>query len=83
MINVDGSGHRRLTTRANVNNMCPSWSPHKTKILFYAFAEKHSKESTKATTELYAINVDGTGLTRLTNNKVDDYFPAWRPLAGK
>ena len=29
--------------------------------------------------ELYTIGVDGTGLTRITNNSADDELPVWRP----
>ena len=30
-------------------------------------------------TEIYTINSDGSGLTRLTNNAADDQVPAWSP----
>jgi TolB protein len=29
--------------------------------------------------EIYVIGVDGSGVTRLTNNRADDYLPAWSP----
>ena len=29
--------------------------------------------------EVYVVNTDGTGLTRLTNDPGADYFPAWSP----
>jgi len=29
--------------------------------------------------EIYVINADGTGLTRLTNDPRDDMLPAWAP----
>ncbi len=29
--------------------------------------------------EIYVMNADGTGQTRLTNNKVQDFSPAWSP----
>jgi len=29
--------------------------------------------------ELYVVNIDGTGLTQLTNNQGWDYWPAWSP----
>src|SRR2546423_8170263 len=31
------------------------------------------------TPEIYVINSDGTGLTRLTNDGFDDYAPHWSP----
>ena len=30
-------------------------------------------------TEIYTMNSDGSGLTRLTNNAADDQVPAWSP----
>src|SRR6266576_1055594 len=32
---------------------------------------------------VYAINVDGTGLTRLTTDMADDFDPAWSPDGAK
>jgi Tol biopolymer transport system component len=29
--------------------------------------------------EVYRVNLDGTGLTRLTNNGANDGLPAWSP----
>ena len=29
--------------------------------------------------EIYLLNIDRTGLTRLTNNSTDDIDPAWSP----
>ena len=28
-------------------------------------------------TEIYVMNVDGSGTRRLTSNRSDDYFPSW------
>jgi Tol biopolymer transport system component len=44
----------------------PSWSPDGTRIAFDRG-------------EIYAINADGTGLKRLTNNRVWDQVPVWSP----
>jgi hypothetical protein len=33
--------------------------------------------------EIYVMNVDGSGLTRLTNNPAGDYAPAWSPDGSK
>ncbi|MDX6695754.1 MAG: TolB protein [Blastocatellia bacterium] len=35
--------------------------------------------SGNSSTEIYVVNSDGTGQTRLTNNGLDDRFPAWSP----
>jgi TolB protein len=39
-----------------------------------AFASKRSGNS-----EIYTIQADGSGLTRLTNNKSEDFMPQWSP----
>ena len=33
--------------------------------------------------EIYVMNADGTGQTRLTVNTADDFSPAWSPDGGK
>ena len=33
--------------------------------------------------EIYVMNADGSGLTRLTNNSAHDYEPAWSPDGAK
>lgn len=36
-----------------------------------------------SSTEIYVINADGTGQTRITNNGYDDRFPSWSPDGSK
>ena len=31
--------------------------------------------------EIYVMNADGTGVTRLTHNQVAEASPAWQPVA--
>ena len=67
VINADGSDLRSLTSNA----VRPKWSPDGTKIAFTS--------DPMGSGEIYAINVDGSGLVNLTNNPAWDGFPAWRP----
>jgi Tol biopolymer transport system component len=32
-------------------------------------------------TEIYVVNADGSELTRLTNNRVGEGYPAWQPVS--
>ncbi len=65
----------RLTTDSEEDQV-PVWTPDGTMI---AFESKHD-----GLTELYLINADGTGLTRLTEHEDwIDFRPVWQPATGK
>jgi hypothetical protein len=49
----------------------PSWSPDGTKIAFTSNVDGND--------EIYVMNSDGTGVTRLTNSAASDSDPAWSP----
>lgn len=75
LMNADGSNPRRLT-RALPDSEQPAWSPDGQKIAFLS-AEGGSLFG-GARMHIYIINVDGTGLKRLTG-EFDAYCPAWSP----
>ena len=67
-------------TNSPGEDSAPSWSPDGTKIAFHSRLDDASGE------EIYRVNVDGTGRTRLTFNNtpqgsasVFDIFPAYSP----
>jgi hypothetical protein len=66
-IRPDGSG---LTT-LQPNGYDPNWSPYGTKIAFASFRDGNE--------EIYSMNADGTGVTRLTNDPAYDLEPSWSP----
>ena len=61
---------RRITVPLN-GLITPSWSPDGKQIVFTGFDGGLS--------DLFVVNVDGTGLHRLTNDKYADLHPAWSP----
>ena len=62
VVNVDGTGERRLTPWALRAGDHPDWSPDGKRILFRANVEGPRTISSN----LYTIRPDGTGLTQLT-----------------
>jgi TolB protein len=72
IINVDGSGKRRLTTCPQcANDGNPNWSRDNNRIVFTSERDGNH--------EIYVINPDGTGERRLTNNPGPDALPVWLP----
>ena len=49
----------------------PRYSPDGSKIVFTSFRDLQN--------EIYVMNADGTGQTRLTNNPASDVAPSWSP----
>lgn len=68
VINVDGSGFKRLTT---AHGEYPAWSPDGTRIAFASARDGNY--------EIYVMNADGMNQTRLTNNPAYDMSPVWSP----
>jgi TolB protein len=73
-MNADGSALTQLTSGFG-NNVDPKWSPGGDKIAFTHFNSGNDVHS-----EIYAMNADGTGITRVTSNSSDFNFgPDWGP----
>jgi TolB protein len=82
-INPDGTDLRRLTTIDiwpglpwNPGHIWPAWSPDGWKIA-YTLVEGGEDQ------DIYVINADGTGQTRLTTVAGRDNYPAWSPDGSK
>jgi Tol biopolymer transport system component len=73
VMSPDGSASRRVP--GTEQGEYPSWSPDGAKLAFMAHREKASA----ANFEIYVVNLDGTGLKRLTNAPGEDGWPAWSP----
>ena len=75
--NADGSGTTRLTHSPS-SAWSPAWSPDGRRIAYVSARESVARYF-PANTEIYAMNADGTDITRLTNNKRVAREPAWSP----
>src|SRR3989454_917201 len=67
-----GTGPTNLSQSAS-SNVEPAWSPDGTRIVFASDRDGNY--------ELYAINPDGTGVTRLTSNAFSDRESNWQPIS--
>ena len=72
VMNADGTNDHRLTTLGNVYQ--PAWSPDGAGIAFSTYSSYLATDG-----EIYVVNADGGGLTRLTNNSAFDWHPSWSP----
>lgn len=76
IVNADGSNPVLVTGNRGGTNIDPSWHPSGTKLLFVGCPNSFCLIWGY---EVYSINTDGTGLTRLTNDSVPDYDPYYSP----
>jgi TolB protein len=80
VMDSDGS-NKRLLLRNGATNFAPSWH-HDGKRIIFASNRDDWREDIRQyghNFELYLINLDGTGLERLTFNTVFDSFPMFSP----
>jgi Tol biopolymer transport system component len=76
LMNVDGTGIKRLTTDSAVAYFDPRWSPDSKRIVYYA--EKGDNKD-----QIWTMKTDGTDQTLLTNNVGHNFFPSWTPNGKK
>ncbi|NQV29761.1 MAG: PD40 domain-containing protein [Candidatus Marinimicrobia bacterium] len=79
-MDADGKNIIRLTNNG-ATNWAPSWHPNGRQVVFSSNMDDWNDE-VKAyghNFELYMINLDGSGLVRLTNNTFFDSFPMFSP----
>lgn len=77
VMNADGSNVRRITNdrKDNIASFAPSWTPDGKALVFASNRSdpRHRKF------EVYKINLDGTGLERITYGEQFDGFPNFSP----
>jgi Tol biopolymer transport system component len=80
VVNPDGTGLTRITNNPGLGDFDPAWSPDGTKIAFASFRdEPRNLCDFTCNTEIYVVNADGSGQTRLTNTPSRDEAPTWSP----
>ncbi len=78
-IGIDGEGRSAvLRTPAFETNPVPS--PDGTRIVFTSDRDRRGPRRLGPGTEVYTMGIDGTGIVRLTDNRVPDLFPDWQRL---
>jgi Tol biopolymer transport system component/streptogramin lyase len=76
-MNADGTDVRELLTDPMTGD--PRWSPDGDRIVF----EAPRGNDPDGPTDIFLINTDGTGLTRLTDDEARDLSPSWSPDGSK
>ena len=69
VLNLDGTGI--WLTSSTDNEYFPDWSPDGGRIAFTSDRDGNQ--------EIYVMNADGTGVSRLTNHPDNEWDPAWSP----
>ncbi|MBV2119847.1 MAG: hypothetical protein KUF74_00170 [Candidatus Thiodiazotropha sp. (ex Ctena orbiculata)] len=84
VMNADGSNKIRLTDNG-ATNWAPSWHPDGKRIIFSSNMDdwRDDYKTYGHNFELYLINSDGSGLERITYNKIFDSFPMFSPNGKK
>lgn len=80
VMDADGS-NKRMLVRNGATNWAPSWHPDGKRIVFSSNMDDWREDIKQFghNFELYIVNLDGSGIARLTRNKVFDSFPMFSP----
>ncbi len=78
VMDADGSNKRNLSNDDYLFSSSPCWSPDGTKILFTATDGSVQQQRDLEVVNIYRINIDGSGLTKLTEGNFINQNPDWR-----
>lgn len=80
VMDANGSNKKRILHNG-ATNWAPSWHPDGKRIIFSSNMDDWREDIKKFghNFELYLINIDGTGLERITYNNTFDSFPMFSP----
>ena len=73
VVRASGGHARNLTRSAEIDEQGAAWSPDGKRIAF------GSQLRTKASSDIFAMNADGTDIVQLTTDREIDEAPAWSP----
>jgi TolB protein len=77
-INGEGLHPTEIISAANAAAMHPAWSPDGARIVFVTVIQPDDLEGDRPVqSDLWAINVDGTNKTNLTNGRFLNLYPTW------
>jgi TolB protein len=75
----DGTDVVQLTNNSS-HDLYPNWSPDGSRLAFASLRDEPNPSGCgPCNWEIYTMNPDGSGTTRLTNNPAQDSEPAWSP----
>ncbi len=77
VVNADGAGQRKLTDTPDVREFTPAWSPDGSRIAFSQLVPPCT--TVVCNFEIFTIDLDGSGKTRLTHDSDQDTHPDWSP----
>ena len=78
VMDADGRNQQNLTNNLTEDRY-PAWSPDGERIAFSARRKGHVVHNLDITYEIYVMDADGDNQQRLTDNRNNDWYPAWSP----
>jgi Tol biopolymer transport system component len=89
VVNADGTGLREVIEHNDLNPVAVAWSPKPAADGKYklAFTDWNPIAGVGGNTDLYIVNLDGTGLVNLTGSvftgRTYEFWPTWSPDADR
>ena len=71
LFTIAAAAYYLTRTPAQWKDGSPAWSPDGKRIAFYSERDGNA--------EIYVMNADGSGVTRLTRTAADEGYPSWSP----